>query len=350
MNSKEDYLIFHLNQYNSINNSFSNISDSEDDIEGLIGDLESLKEKPYNLSNCDLGITKPDTITKCDNYVINPNKETNERHEKSTQEKENQNITQMLHCETKDDLNKGGEGPTKNISDKESQNKKIKKGRRPKRNGNERYPWSDDEINMRTKYASDNIINKVRIKFIESNRNLINLVLKYELCQKHSNKIMLLGKLGKEITGQINMEKFKGYLFNSSIGDMYNNENISGKYNHYSLSDNQKCVRYVSDPVNNMPLTNFFLKMKGETAYELFVTPDFQSFKSCLEKLEPNLFNGKISGSLEETLKKFTNFEKEKENMLHKGEEKEYLECLTEKANIFLDYYKAGKGRKRRMN
>ena len=223
-----------------------------------------------------------------------------------------------------------------------------KKGRKPKYNKSQLdSPPYLSKIN-RTKTALDNMIIKIKVKFLESMRNLINEMIVFEGGKSNYLRYLQLKKLGKKFTGNISMKETKDFLFKKTMKEFYKESEISLKFKYAEKNENKEAIEKIEKNVDVFPLCNIVLNLKGEEAYDLFLRAKFseESKRKVIERLGigeedivkiEEIAGGCLSGFWSEIWK-----------MREKKEDEEYIKLYEDTAeNKFIDYYTKGKTRNR---
>ena len=147
-----------------------------------------------------------------------------------------------------------------------SNNYKIKRGRKTKQ--------KNSSFNtIRSKFAKDNIIRKIKTHFINNFLiNLINILIKEKL-----NKNYIIRKLRNEISRDITI-KYNIYLFNQTLEQLYSSE-ISNQFKSIiRKSANKKII----NQIKKEDFFNKFLNIKVKDIYNIYIN------KNCKEILKKN--------------------------------------------------------------
>lgn len=256
---------------------------------------------------------------------------------------------------------------------KENKNSKIfiiekvpkkKKGRKPlsSKNINNSMPINDSNLNIntidnndndnggnnnslnnncdssRTKSREDieNLIIKIKTSFIKMIIDFLNKICGYEEKINKSKFDVHIVKLNKKITGQIEMEKTKDYLFNRTFAYLLQNEEMNVKISRLNPNKNLKIVDHLFKEKRK-----FSTQILNYSLYDLYLM-FIEDRKPKLEGMEND---SNICEIIEEKFITLSKFCQE----LEKKEGKEYADLFKEKAKkYFLNYYKKRKGRNKR--
>ena len=148
-----------------------------------------------------------------------------------------------------------------------SHNYKIKRGRKTN------YEKNSKNYTIRSKFAKDNIIRKIKTHFI--NKFLINLI--NILINEKLNKKYIIRKLRNEISKDITI-KYNIYLFNQTLEQLYSSE-ISNQFKSIiRKSANKKII----NQIKKEDFFNKFLNIKVKDIYNIYIN------KNCKEILKKN--------------------------------------------------------------
>ena len=196
-----------------------------------------------------------------------------------------------------------------------SNNYKIKRGRKTKQ--------KNSSFNtIRSKFAKDNIIRKIKTHFINNFLiNLINILIKEKL-----NKNYIIRKLRNEISRDITI-KYNIYLFNQTLEQLYSSE-ISNQFKSIiRKSANKKII----NQIKKEDFFNKFLNIKVKDIYNIYIN------KNCKEILKKNYDiqdkNNKII-TFNEFIKKF-----EQEDVY-------YFNLINMISDNLINYFQIKKSRK----
>ena len=177
-------------------------------------------------------------------------------------------------------------------------NNKKRIGRKPK-NLNARV--------VHTKFSSDNILRKIKVKFVYKLITYINKI----ILIKYFKKVKLLKKLSGNIS-QNNSIKYNQELLKSKLRDIFSESEINGKYKLYEKNYNQKVIEKIYE--ENITELIEILEMTFLDAFNIFKNIECTQKLSGLEKIDKVIEEMKIKEKDEDYINKFKdiamNFEK----------------------------------------
>ena len=212
--------------------------------------------------------------------------------------KENKNITinKDINLETTKEITieKKGEKEENNefLSKKRFFNIDIKKktGRKPKILGS---------ISYHTKFSTDNILRKIKVKFFHKIINYLNSI----IISKYRTKINTLKNLKGDIS-QNNTINFNKQLLNSKLKDIFLNNKINGKFKIYESSYNKTIIEKIYK--ENIQELIDILDITFLDAFKIFRDKNEVQKLNGLEKLDIVIEEIKRKDNNEDYIKKFT--------------------------------------------
>ena len=158
------------------------------------------------------------------------------------------------------------------------------------------------------KFSQDNIIRKIKVKFLKSLMNFINKeYYTYLISQKKEVRELIFpidSKVSKNIKKKDNL-----IWFNQKIKDVYSN-NISKKYKIYKKNENMKRIlKFYEEESNKQLKLTKILEMRIEDIYNIYISDEevdgfegFDNLKSDMEKIEYNMIK---TGEKEKEIKDY---------------------------------------------
>jgi hypothetical protein len=176
--------------------------------------------------------------------------------------------------------------------------KKSKKGRKSQ---------SNLVKTIHTKYSHDNILRKIKVKFLKRLTKFINNIIKI----KYKGKIKELVPLNGEIA-QNNNISFNLKLLNSKIKEIFLSHDINGKFTSFDKCFNKKVIDSIYD-MNIQELIDIF-EMTFLEVFNHFISIKETNKLNGLEKLDTVINEIKTKEKNDQYIKKFisvaTDFEK----------------------------------------
>jgi hypothetical protein len=167
--------------------------------------------------------------------------------------------------------------------------KKSKKGRKSQ---------SNIVKNIHTKYSHDNILRKIKVKFLKRLTKFINNIIKV----KYKGKIKELVPLNGEIA-QNNNISFNLKLLNSKIKEIFLSHDINGKFTSFDKCFNKKVIDSIYD-MNIQELIDIF-EMTFLEVFNHFISIKETNKLNGLEKLDIVISEIKIKEKNDQYIKKF---------------------------------------------
>jgi hypothetical protein len=161
----------------------------------------------------------------------------------------------------------------KNFNDYCSSNQNITKKNKEKRGRKSNSTNKIKNEYLRTKFAKDNIIRKIKTHFINNFLlNLINVLISEKITNKY-----IIRKIRNEISKDITI-KYNIYLFNQTLEQLYSSE-ISNQFKSIiRKSANKKII----NQIKKEEFFNKFLNIKVKDIYNIYIN------KNCKEILKKN--------------------------------------------------------------
>ena len=167
--------------------------------------------------------------------------------------------------------------------------KKSKKGRKSQ---------SNLVKTIHTKYSHDNILRKIKVKFLKRLTKFINNIIKI----KYKGKINELVPLNGEIA-QNNNISFNLKLLNSKIKEIFLSHDINGKFTSFDKCFNKKVIDSIYD-MNIQELIDIF-EMTFLEVFNHFISIKETNKLNGLEKLDTVISEIKIKEKNDQYIKKF---------------------------------------------
>ena len=167
--------------------------------------------------------------------------------------------------------------------------KKSKKGRKSQ---------SNIEKTIHTKYSHDNILRKIKVKFLKRLTKFINNIIKI----KYKGKINELVPLNGEIA-QNNNISFNLKLLNSKIKEIFLSHDINGKFTSFDKCFNKKVIDSIYD-MNIQELIDIF-EMTFLEVFNHFISIKETNKLNGLEKLDTVINEIKTKEKNDQYIKKF---------------------------------------------
>ena len=168
---------------------------------------------------------------------------------------------------------------------------KNKKGRKPKHSMVYSY---------HTKFSNDNILRKIKVKFIHKTINYINNI----ILTKYNNKIDVLKPLKGKIS-QNNGINFNKKLINSKLKDIFSIYEINGKFKLYQNNYNKSVIDKIYNE-NIKELIDIF-EMTFLQVFVIFRDLNETEKLNGLEKIDTVIREIKLKDNNSEYINKFTN-------------------------------------------
>jgi hypothetical protein len=168
---------------------------------------------------------------------------------------------------------------------------KNKKGRKPKHSMVYSY---------HTKFSNDNILRKIKVKFIHKTINYINNI----ILTKYNNKIDVLKPLKGKIS-QNNGINFNKKLINSKLKDIFSIYEINGKFKLYQNNYNKSIIDKIYNE-NIKELIDIF-EMTFLQVFVIFRDLNETQKLNGLEKIDTVIREIKLKDNNSEYINKFTN-------------------------------------------
>ena len=167
--------------------------------------------------------------------------------------------------------------------------KKSKKGRKSQ---------SNIVKTIHTKYSHDNILRKIKVKFLKRLTKFINNIIKI----KYKGKIKELVPLNGEIA-QNNNISFNLKLLNSKIKEIFLSHDINGKFTSFDKCFNKKVIDSIYD-MNIQELIDIF-EMTFLEVFNHFISIKETNKLNGLEKLDTVINEIKTKEKNDQYIKKF---------------------------------------------
>ena len=166
---------------------------------------------------------------------------------------------------------------------------KKKTGRKPKILGS---------ISYHTKFSTDNILRKIKVKFFHKIINYLNSI----IISKYRTKINTLKNLKGDIS-QNNTINFNKQLLNSKLKDIFLNNEINGKFKIYESSHNKTIIENIYK--ENIQELIDILDITFLDAFKIFRDKNEVQKLNGLEKLDTVIEEIKSKDNNEDYIKKF---------------------------------------------
>ena len=166
---------------------------------------------------------------------------------------------------------------------------KKKTGRKPKILGS---------ISYHTKFSTDNILRKIKVKFFHKIINYLNSI----IISKYRTKINTLKNLKGDIS-QNNTINFNKQLLNSKLKDIFLNNKINGKFKIYESSYNKTIIEKIYK--ENIQELIDILEITFLDAFKIFRDKNEVQKLNGLEKLDIVIEEIKRKDNNEDYIKKF---------------------------------------------
>ena len=166
---------------------------------------------------------------------------------------------------------------------------KKKTGRKPKILGS---------ISYHTKFSTDNILRKIKVKFFHKIINYLNSI----IISKYRTKINTLKNLKGDIS-QNNTINFNKQLLNSKLKDIFLNNKINGKFKIYESSYNKTIIEKIYK--ENIQELIDILDITFLDAFKIFRDKNEVQKLNGLEKLDTVIEEIKSKDNNEDYIKKF---------------------------------------------
>ena len=170
-------------------------------------------------------------------------------------------------------------------------NKKKKTGRKPK---------TSIVRSIHTKYSRDNILRKIKVKFLSKLISHINRI----IMRKYNNKIKVLLPL-KGSVSQNNTINFNQKLLNSKLKDVFTNYEINGKFKLYKDNYNKQVIESIYE--KNIPELIEILEITFLDAFNIFKNINESPKLNGMDKLDKVIEEIKMKESSEDYIDKFKN-------------------------------------------
>ena len=170
-------------------------------------------------------------------------------------------------------------------------NKKKKTGRKPK---------TSIVRSIHTKYSRDNILRKIKVKFLSKLISYINRI----IMRKYNNKIKVLLPL-KGSVSQNNTINFNQKLLNSKLKDVFINYEINGKFRLYKENYNKQVIESIYE--KNIQELIEILEITFLDAFNIFKNINESQKLNGMEKLDKVIEEIKKKESCEDYIDKFKN-------------------------------------------
>ena len=177
-------------------------------------------------------------------------------------------------------------------------NSKKKIGRKPK---------TSIAKSEHTKFSHDNILRKIKVKFLHKIINYVNRL----IISKYSKKINMLKHLKGKIS-QDNSISFNKILLNSKLKDVFSNNEINGKYKLFEKFYNKEIIQKIY--LENITELIEILEMTFLDAFNVFKNINTSDKLGGLEKLDKVIEDLKNKETNEEYIQKFEKVAKNFEN------------------------------------
>ena len=172
-------------------------------------------------------------------------------------------------------------------------NKKKKTGRKPK---------TSIVRSIHTKYSRDNILRKIKVKFLSKLISHINRI----IMRKYNNKIKVLLPL-KGSVSQNNTINFNQKLLNSKLKDVFVNYEINGKFRLYKDNYNKQVIESIYE--KNIQELIEILEITFLDAFNIFKNININESPKLngMDKLDKVIEEIKMKESSEDYIDKFKN-------------------------------------------
>ena len=170
-------------------------------------------------------------------------------------------------------------------------NKKKKTGRKPK---------TSIVRSIHTKYSRDNILRKIKVKFLSKLISHINRI----IMRKYNNKIKVLLPL-KGSVSQNNTINFNQKLLNSKLKDVFINYEINGKFRLYKENYNKQVIESIYE--KNIQELIEILEITFLDAFNIFKNINESQKLNGMDKLDKVIEEIKMKESSEDYIDKFKN-------------------------------------------
>ena len=170
-------------------------------------------------------------------------------------------------------------------------NKKKKTGRKPK---------TSIVRSIHTKYSRDNILRKIKVKFLSKLISHINRI----IMRKYNNKIKVLLPL-KGAVSQNNTINFNQKLLNSKLKDVFVNYEINGKFRLYKDNYNKQVIESIYE--KNIQELIEILEITFLDAFNIFKNINESQKLNGMDKLDKVIEEIKMKESSEDYIDKFKN-------------------------------------------
>ena len=170
-------------------------------------------------------------------------------------------------------------------------NKKKKTGRKPK---------TSIVRSIHTKYSRDNILRKIKVKFLSKLISHINRI----IMRKYNNKIKVLLPL-KGSVSQNNTINFNQKLLNSKLKDVFVNYEINGKFRLYKDNYNKQVIESIYE--KNIQELIEILEITFLDAFNIFKNINESQKLNGMDKLDKVIEEIKMKESSEDYIDKFKN-------------------------------------------
>ena len=170
-------------------------------------------------------------------------------------------------------------------------NKKKKTGRKPK---------TSIVRSIHTKYSRDNILRKIKVKFLSKLISHINRI----IMRKYNNKIKVLLPL-KGSVSQNNTINFNQKLLNSKLKDVFVNYEINGKFRLYKDNYNKQVIESIYE--KNIQELIEILEITFLDAFNIFKNINESQKLNGMDKLDKVIEEIKMKDSSEDYIDKFKN-------------------------------------------
>ena len=240
------------------------------------------KEEIINEINFNINKENKSEIINEINFNINKEKK-NKIIDKDINSESTKEITIEKKCEKEEN--------NEFLSKKRFFNNDIKKrtGRKPKILGS---------ISYHTKFSTDNILRKIKVKFFHKIINYLNSI----IISKYRTKINTLKNLKGDIS-QNNTINFNKQLLNSKLKDIFLNNKINGKFKIYESSYNKTIIEKIYK--ENIQELIDILEITFLDAFKIFRDKNEVQKLNGLEKLDTVIEEIKSKDNNEDYIKKF---------------------------------------------
>ena len=170
-----------------------------------------------------------------------------------------------------------------------------------------RKPKTSVAKSVHTKFSHDNILRKIKVKFLHKIINFMNRL----IITKYSKKIHMLKHLKGKIS-QDNSINFNKMLLTSKLKDVFSSNEINGKYKLFEKYYNKEIIQKIYDE----KITELIdiLEMTFLEAFNIFKNANPSDKLDGLEKLDKVIEELKFKEKNEEYIKKFEKVAKNFEN------------------------------------